>query len=401
MRHKLMFFLIPAFVLIVGTLFATESRMAGLGFPYGYIKDNSEISVYPGAIHRYKTVVIGELPTPGTETNWTLGANMPYQNYVGGVYLNTATNLNVDNYLYDTLSHSLYRLGDLDISKKIQFYLGLQEKYGIGFGMAIDNNKDDIADDPDVKRKSSACYFDLSGGISTDLYDAGLKIKYAGGSAENDSPEYKKFKDEFYLLGLDLAGRYYFKQTNDLDLMYIINGYFNLSSKKTDIADMDDNPVERKIDGTDFMIEAGAGLNYKINDVNTIIFGFKPIRFVSDHKKGSVAGSDVSAELTYNYTYVPEYNLALESSILPWLTARVGARQNYVFYSVKDDEGEDEIEEDSSYDSEFVMNLGLGFNFGRFTIDTVLEKDFLHNGPDFIGGNGNGLASKISLTYSY
>jgi hypothetical protein len=92
--------------------------------------------------------------------------------------------------------------------------------------------------------------------------------------------------------------------------------------------------------------------------------------------------------------------LALESSILPWLTARVGARQNYVFYSVKD-EGEDEIEEDSSYDSEFVMNLGLGFNFGRFTIDTVLEKDFLHNGPDFIGGNGNGLASKISLTYSY
>ena len=60
MRHKLMFFLIPAFVLIVGTLFATESRMAGLGFPYGYIKDNSEISVYPGAIHRYKTVVIGE-----------------------------------------------------------------------------------------------------------------------------------------------------------------------------------------------------------------------------------------------------------------------------------------------------------------------------------------------------
>jgi hypothetical protein len=95
------------------------------------------------------------------------------------------------------------------IQQKIQFYLGLQEKYGIGFGMAIDNNKDDIADDPDVKRKSSACYFDLSGGISTDLYDAGLKIKYAGGSAENDSPVYKKFKDEFYLLGLDLAGRYY------------------------------------------------------------------------------------------------------------------------------------------------------------------------------------------------
>ena len=401
MRHKLMFLLIPACILIAGTLFATDSRIAGLGFPYGYIKDNSEISIYPGAIHRYKTEVIGELANPGTDANWTLGANMPYKNYVGGVYLNTATNINVDNYLYDTYSHSLYQIGDLDISKKIQFYLGLQEKYGFGFGMAIDNNNDDIADAPDVKRKSSAYYFDLSGGISTDKYDAGLKIKYAGGSADNNSPVYKNFKDKFYLLGADLAGRYYFMQNNDVDLMYILNSYFNISSKKNDISDLLGDPTEKKIDGTDFMIEVGAGLNYKINDANTIIFGFKPIRFVTDCLEGSVEGTDGSAKLTHNYAYVPEYNLAVESNIFRWLTARLGACQNYVFYSVKDDEGGDDNEEDSFYNSDFVMNLGLGFNFGKFAIDAVLEKDFLHNGPDFIGGNGNGIASMISLTYKY
>ena len=202
-------------------------------------------------------------------------------------------------------------------------------------------------------------------------------------------------------MGADLAGRYYFMQNNDVDLMYILNSYFNISSKKNDISDLLGDPTEKKIDGTDFMIEVGAGLNYKINDANTIIFGFKPIRFVTDCLEGSVEGTDGSAKLTHNYAYVPEYNLAVESNIFRWLTARLGACQNYVFYSVKDDEGGDDNEEDSFYNSDFVMNLGLGFNFGKFAIDAVLEKDFLHNGPDFIGGNGNGIASMISLTYKY
>ena len=124
MKRNLIFLFIPAIILVAGALFATESRMAGLGFPYGYIKDNSEISIYPGAINRYKTQVIGELKSPGSNPDWTLGANLPIKKCVGGIYLNTLTGINVDEMLYDSESPNLYSCGDLDLSKKIQLYIG-------------------------------------------------------------------------------------------------------------------------------------------------------------------------------------------------------------------------------------------------------------------------------------
>ncbi|HNV62484.1 MAG TPA: hypothetical protein PKN54_05975 [Candidatus Cloacimonas acidaminovorans] len=401
MKRNLIFLFIPAIILVAGALFATESRMAGLGFPYGYIKDNSEISIYPGAINRYKTQVIGELKSPGSNPDWTLGANLPIKKCVGGIYLNTLTGINVDEMLYDSESPNLYSRGDLDLSKKIQLYLGFWDKWGIGFGMAIDNIKNDLSDTLDIYKKSSAYYFDLSGGMSTDKCDVGLQVKYAGGSAENELTTYKDFNDEFYRFGVDLAGRYYLLQNQDFDVMCLGKGYFNIGSKKIDTPNQPNKPIEKTTDDNNFMIEVGAGVNYKLNDTNTIIFGFKPIRFASESIEVSKEGTNGSHKMSHSFIYVPEYNLAVESQITRWLTGRVGARQNYVFYSEKDEPSGDGEFEDSEYQSEFVMNLGLGFNFGKFSIDAVLEHDFLHHGPEFIGGKTNGLASMISLTYQY
>jgi hypothetical protein len=47
------------------------------------------------------------------------------------------------------------------------------------------------------------------------------------------------------------------------------------------------------------------------------------------------------------------------------------------------------------------MNLGLAFNFGKFTIDTVLSKSLLHDGPDFLGGQTAGLATQASVKFEF
>ena len=108
---------------------------------------------------------------------------------------------------------------------------------------------------------------------------------------------------------------------------------------------------------------------------------------------------------TETFIYVPEYHLGLEAELAKWLTGRIGAHQRYWFELYKEEERlvDDSwrTTEWSRYGSDFNMNIGLGFKFGNFMIDTVLEHDFLFKGPEFIGGEASGLATKISVNYQF
>ena len=58
---------------------------------------------------------------------------------------------------------------------------------------------------------------------------------------------------------------------------------------------------------------------------------------------------------------------------------------------------------DQSFDAGLVTDLGLGFEFGDLAVDGMLEKDFLRDGPHFIGGSsrGGGLLTTLSLLYRF
>ena len=51
--------------------------------------------------------------------------------------------------------------------------------------------------------------------------------------------------------------------------------------------------------------------------------------------------------------------------------------------------------------SHFDIQLGLGLEFGAVILDGHLERDFLRDGPDFIGGSrhGGGILSRVSVTH--
>ncbi|MDD4310166.1 MAG: hypothetical protein PHO32_07275, partial [Candidatus Cloacimonetes bacterium] len=269
MNRKTMLLLFAALTLLVSSLTATDGRMIALGNPFGFIRDNTDISAFPGAINRYNRNVVAELNSPGSSYYWTLGANLPVMNNVLGVYLNTTTGVSVDNAFGNTYPH--YNIGDLDISKKIQFYFGFLEQFGVGFGMAIDSQKADNSDNPNQYVEQAATYFDVSGGMSTDMMDFGAKLMIAGAGTEADVDTETSLVGA---LGLETSGRYYIMDTDQFSLMGVASLTFNaeVTEAELEYTDAQNNvslTTYTKESGA-FMFDFGVGANYKIADNHTV-----------------------------------------------------------------------------------------------------------------------------------
>ena len=74
MKLVVLFMLLAA---VTGSLFATDSRMTALGSPFGFIRDSSDLSSFPGAINLYNRQLVGELYSSSASSDWTIGANLP------------------------------------------------------------------------------------------------------------------------------------------------------------------------------------------------------------------------------------------------------------------------------------------------------------------------------------
>lgn len=367
MRSKFFIINFMVFLVLSANLLATETRMQALGNPNGFTRDYTDIFRFPGTIHNYQNLVVAELTNPWDGGDWTLGAVIPINHLPFSIHLNRATG--VSPRIIDTM----------DLSRKIEFGLGFGRTFGMRFAMAIDNM--DI--NSDLVRNAS--YFQVSGGMSSDVTDLAMGI-YLAGTSEDNNVE----RDEGFF-GINFDVRHFFLDNEDLSMMAI--GGLGLEFYSSELV-YDDFSYEASSFSLDLQI--GAGINYKIAEDSILILALKPFRLVTISEE-----DEGSNELTETWIYLPEYHIGLESRINNWLTGRLGARQSYAFYSEKDNPDTESSVEYSEYQSEFVMDLGLAFNFGHFTIDMVIENDFLFNGPDFIGGNANGIASKISVSYHF
>lgn len=397
MNRKALLLLFVVLALAASSIFATESRMAALGNPFGFIRDNTDISAYPGVINQYERNLRAELGTSGSD--WKLGANLPFLNNVLGVYLNTDTDVDVDTYFFNGVNN--YNSSDLDISKKIQFYYGFMEKFGVGFGMAIDSRVKDIGNNPDKEAEMGANYFEISGGMSDEKLDIGAAIDIWGASNSNDLDEKEHSLGGF---GFGAQGRYFVMENDNFDLVGIANLMF--SSKSNEYKSSATTTWTK--DESSMMFDLGAGMNYKFDENNKLIFGFKPLRIKSESytenwKNSAPPASSSEDKGDESWMFIPTYTIGLESQILPWLTGRIGGTQEYAFHgSSSDPNGDNNTTENADYQSTgFEANMGLAFEFGNFTIDTVLSKTLLHSGPEFIGGNASGLASMVSVNFNY
>ncbi len=123
----------------------------------------------------------------------------------------------------------------------------------------------------------------------------------------------------------------------------------------------------------------GIGANMNVNEDNMILFAVEPFAYW----KGEPSGYTEDYEDTWEVTYktMPKFILALESDLTDWLTFRTGCSKSlskwgYSWSDADDSEEYWQTYEDDGYNwNQFAWNLGLGFHFGDFDIDCVLNKD--------------------------
>ena len=131
----------------------------------------------------------------------------------------------------------------------------------------------------------------------------------------------------------------------------------------------------------------------------TILYD-KSIKRKNDHYKflAAINGIDLDkngTETTNTTMILPGIYAGVESQIKSWLTGRFGLAQTYRSETVKTKPAQGNETEDTEHFKDFALTFGLGFNFGRFTLDAFVNEGLFFDGPNFISGTNEPLASKF------
>lgn len=155
-----------------------------------------------------------------------------------------------------------------------------------------------------------------------------------------------------------------------------------------------------------FNIRGGLGINMPVLDDGLFIGGLS-VGFNSYNAK-------VEDQSAYDFTYTqfvfPQFNLGLEWKFTEWLTGRMGYAR-----AVISDKGLEKYNggappvaneftnwSTSPTDADQTVTMGLGFHFGRFSLDATMGEKLLKSGPYVVTGNdGKELFGVISASYNF
>ena len=143
-------------------------------------------------------------------------------------------------------------------------------------------------------------------------------------------------------------------------------------------------------------INAGVGLNWPIMDDIQIAGGVTLAynTFKNDSGATEFKATDFVA---------PNFNMALETRIADWITARAGFNKSVTMY--KAETNSQSISGLSPSATFQTINLGAGFHFGRFSIDATVSERWLRQGPFFISGSNSSNATDmfglLSASYNF
>jgi hypothetical protein len=370
-------FVVMAAVLTVSTANATEVRvgtMGGVGF---YTHDNSNIFYFPGAIYSYNGQVYGELRVKNTDNSYTIGVNYPLgTNAVVGAYLNRPLPLAVKPGIVNNVT--LNQSTDLFYGRQMsQFDLGLKLSLG------LDSYKQDLGTD---ELKESARYLALGAGVSNEGMDLAAIVELP--HASHDSATVSNTWGGF---GFGVIGRLFHGDNTKLVPLVAFN-YRKTSSKF--------KPGTTQIDYTDMNVGLGVGLNHQINEDNLMVAGLELFGLQSSKEKSSNFPL-ANGEITDSRITLPGLYMGVESKIKSWLTGRLGAAQVWQNTKHKISPTGGTSTESSARTSQYNVSFGLGFNFGDFDIDAAINEGLFFDGPNFISGTNEPLATRLAVIYNF
>jgi len=370
---------LPVIVIFLGALLlttvqlsATETRVGTMGGVGLYTHDNSNIFYFPGSIYTYSGQVVGEFRVKSADNSYTVGINYPVGDYsVLGIYLNRPINASIPGGIVDSVE--LTHTTDIFYGTQMtQFDLGLSLSLG------LDSQKWG----PDTsENKESARYIALGAGISHEAMDLGIRFELP--SAKFEPPTGSEIKWSGFAFGA--AGRMFRGETTKLVPLAAL--YYSTTKAEVDT-------FETKFKAMDLGL--GIGINHELNDKNLLVMGLEVLG-ISQQKTSPDGGT----ETTETITTLPGFFMGLESEIKPWLIGRFGVAQVFQSSTTKSEPPTGAETKSTSRSSDFDVRFGLGIHFGDFLLDAAINEGLVFDGPNFISGSVNPMASRLSLTYEF
>lgn len=365
--------------LLSSTVFATETRVMSMGNIGPFIRDNSNIFYFPSTILQYSNQAVAELRSKEDKDDYSIGIHLPISgDAVLGVYLNEPVSLPIS---YSSFaSHvELTTAMTLIAGTKLQNF-----DLGLAFTMASDSWKDENSS---VKMEESVRFYNLTAGISNPNMDVAVTLEFPGVSAKQDP-------DETSWSGFDFGvqGRYFMKKSDILELVPL--GYLGIGSSSYE---QKESSSKYERNGNTLDLSLALGINYQLGGNNIAVLGlefFGLSKDVDEIKDGP--------KYTDTWTTLPAIFIGVESYLKPWLVTRIGANQEYYSYTSKYEPAEGgESTESTSSDSYFDLSFGFGIEMGGFVLDAAFNENLFFDGPNFISGQSNSIAHRISLIYKF
>ncbi len=362
---------------------ATETRVGSMGGVGFYVRDNSNVFVFPGTFYSYSNQVIGELRLKETQSFYSIGAHLPVSNTAQiGIYLNSPLSWEIP---FES------GINNVELNRTTDLFFGTQLAnfdLGVALKFAMDTYEDKPLNQPEETQ--SAHYFELAAGISNEMMDLGLLFGLPSASYDLDSE-----KRTWGGFGVGFNGRFWLGKKNFIFqfVPLIVANYASLSSE---IDPGTPGSTKSEIDYDYLEVAGGLGINYQINEDNLIVIGLEPVGYNSESRKVKDGN-----EFTETTLILPGIYMGVESQISSWLIGRFGAAQVYKKITQKLTPQDGDAIEATFYEKDFKMTFGLGIMFGRFLLDARINEGLLFSGPNFISGTTDDLAYRLSITYSF
>lgn len=203
-------------------------------------------------------------------------------------------------------------------------------------------------------------------------------------------------------LGVNLRAWVYPSKSSKIAVVPLLGFYTYSFQPKSEVSSGGITTTQSGLNYSWMNINGGVGLNWPIMDDIQIAGGVTLAYNTSKSDSGS-------SEWKSTDFVAPAFNMALETRISDWITARLGFNKSFIMRTREGDPvptGFGYITEENSYtEGGDNISLGAGFHFGRFSIDATVSERWLKQGPYLFSGSNAGnsedLFGVISASYNF
>lgn len=379
--------LIFSVIILFGGIFASETRTFSMGQSAGFIRDDSDVNLFPGTLNYYNSLVQTEMRFNGGDNAYSGTVHLPLPN------TNFNIGVNINRPIFDLDSFvGLGTYGGVNtvyVNRVTDVLFGM-EMNGNNLGFRVSYGTDSFVQDSSFLHSQnidkSASYMEFAGGLSNEKFDVGASIMLPSVTNELNND-----KDELSGFGFNLTGRYFHKINRKVDLVpLVMYGMMSATFDSGGVTTWQDHDI------TLSNIFVGAALNYYVDEQSTIVLG------VHAYSSQSYTEEYKDYEVTNATTTLPAIFIGGESRLASWLLGRLGVMQIFQTETTTVKPKGVPSAEESTTLSTVNFSFGLGIELGDFLIDADLNDGLLFEGPYFISGHNTGdMFGKLSVTYTF